>query len=92
MSAFGLTEDMALTLLTVACDFQVRVRGLGWLEMNSTSIKSCFLTTASSIALSQVHQVVDGNWGMGVSCPKYVFEGARKRYAPKVLTGSSVPL
>lgn len=42
-------------------------------------------------------QVVDGNWGMGLSCPKYVFNpavGAKKqgRYIPKTICGSSVPL
>ncbi len=29
MSAFDLTEDQALTLMTVACDFQVRYAELG---------------------------------------------------------------
>jgi acetamidase/formamidase len=66
MSAFDLTEDQALTLMTVACDFQI-------------------------------HQVVDGNWGTGLSVPKYVFEaakaGSRKaRYSPKTICGSSVPV
>jgi hypothetical protein len=37
-------------------------------------------------------QVVDGNWGMGVSIPKYVFEGSKKRYSPKVICGSSTPV
>jgi hypothetical protein len=40
-------------------------------------------------------QVVDGNWGMGLSIPKFVFEqkaGNRARYTPKVVCGSSVPL
>lgn len=38
-------------------------------------------------------QVVDGNWGMGVSCPKYIFNKASKtRYTPKVICGSSTPV
>eukprot|EP00775_Hariotina_reticulata_P001824 gene1824-2158_t len=61
MTSWGLTEDQAITLLTVGCDFNV-------------------------------HQVVDGNWGMGVSCPKYVFDTKQKsRYKPAVITGSSTP-
>ena len=38
-------------------------------------------------------QVVDGDWGMGVSIPKYVFDTAsKKRYSPKVVCGSSTPV
>jgi hypothetical protein len=38
-------------------------------------------------------QVVDGNWGMGVSIPKYVFEtGSKTRYSPKVVCGTSTPV
>lgn len=62
MSSFNLTEDQAITLITVACDFQV-------------------------------HQVVDGNWGMGVSIPKYVFRTEdKKRFMPAVICGTSLPV
>uniref|UniRef100_A0A383V546 Acetamidase n=1 Tax=Tetradesmus obliquus TaxID=3088 RepID=A0A383V546_TETOB len=62
MSAWDLSEDQAISLLTVACDFNV-------------------------------HQVVDGNWGLGVSIPKYVFRvGDKKRYKPAVICGSSTPV
>jgi hypothetical protein len=37
-------------------------------------------------------QVVDGNWGMGVSIPKYVFEKSGTRYKSRVVCGSSTPV
>lgn len=41
-----------------------------------------------------ISRIVDGNWGMGVSVPKYVFQtgGKKARYTPNVICGSSVPL
>eukprot|EP00877_Chromochloris_zofingiensis_P000674 jgi/Chrzof1/10607/Cz05g05010.t1 len=59
MSAQNLTEDEAITLITVTCDFHVT-------------------------------QVVDGNWGMHLIIPKYVFDKADTgAYKPKVVCGSS---
>ena len=48
------------------------------------------MTTACDF---NIHQVVDGNWGMGVNVPKYVFDKAdTKPYSSKVVCGSSAPI
>ena len=42
-----------------------------------------------SISISQVTQVVDGNWGAHVVIPKYAFEKNKESYRPKVACGTS---
>jgi len=64
MSAFNLTEDNALTAMTVGGDFIVT-------------------------------QVVDGNWGVHFSIPKYMFNMSitpSKPYMPTVVPGTSMPM
>ncbi|KIZ05259.1 acetamidase/formamidase [Monoraphidium neglectum] len=56
----GLTEDQAITLLTVAGDFAIT-------------------------------QVVDGNWGVHVVIPKYVFSNPKAAFKPATKCGSSLP-
>jgi hypothetical protein len=51
------------------------------------------LLSALLLLLLLCCQVVDGNWGLGVSIPKYVFRvNDKKRYKPAVVCGSSMPV
>jgi hypothetical protein len=64
MQAFNLTEDDAISAMTVGGDFAVT-------------------------------QVVDGNWGVHFSIPKYMFNAsmaAGKPYVPTLVPGTSMPM
>jgi hypothetical protein len=51
--------------------------------------QTCVTLRCSSARVS----LQDGNWGVGVNIPKYVFDKADKKpYVPKVICGSSTPV